>query len=301
MKTIEAAYRLIECGENEWMFQESSEMAIATEKFDAILAYHDYGSSAKLSNDLRRFLLKYPKHFDALHHFARYLLSKGKFLDAFVFSQTAVATGLRAFPKKFVVGQDRLPTGFTQNRPFLRALSGLMLAQRSLGLLEDAIESGELCLAFDQEDRMGARDFLAIYLLECNRDNKALELFGNPNYGNSFFTLEYLYALALVRLDRQKEAKKILSRCLFDHPQIARFILNSRLPQPLAGSEIVSIINGSELEGWVQAQRIGFLWRNNRKCLKFLRRESQLWAEQDWKRYFNPKLEEENGQDWQMN
>ena len=192
---------------------------------------------------------------------------------------------MRAFPKQFFIGQDRLPTGFFQNRPFLRALHGLMLAQRTVNLIEDAIDTGEMCLALDRGDRMGARESLAIYLLECGRDKTALNLFENPAYKEKFFGTEYLHALALIRLNCEKEARGVLRSCLQDYPQVARFILDRKLPQPINEDRYGFVSSGSELEGWQQAQYFGSLWRPNRAAMKVLREESRPYAEQGWKRY----------------
>ena len=156
MKLIEPHYRLENCGGKEWRFQESAEMQVATEKFDTLLekTFHSPSLAA-----LYKILEKHPNHIDVLHHYASLLQNEGKHIEGLAFSQMAVAIGTRAFPKHFVIGQDTLPTGFTANRPFLRALHGLMLAERTVDLIEDAIATGEMCLALDHQDRMGAARF----------------------------------------------------------------------------------------------------------------------------------------------
>ena len=289
VKLIEPHYRLIDCGNNEWRFHESAEMQAATAEFD----YINEGSfSRPRATDLYRFLKKHPDHIDVLHHYSCCLNSQGKYIEALAFSQTAVAIGMRAFPKQFAVGQDRLPTGFDANRPFLRAVHGLMLCQRSVGLIDDAIATGEMCLALDREDRMGASESLVVYLVESGRDKTALALFENPNYKDKFSDVEYLHAVALIRLGRDEEARTVLRSCLHYYPQVARFILNRNLPQPANEDRLGGVVSGSELEGWSHARNFGSLWRSNRAALKILREESRPYAAQSWKRYANQSKSE---------
>jgi len=271
MKIKEQPYTLLDIGEDEWRVQESAEMMAATQEFDMLLGWPS--NSRRLESALRRFLQRHPNHVDALHHYSTCRSSSGKPLDAFAFSQTAVATALGAFPKTFVVGTDRLPTGFVQNRPFLRALHGLMLAQRAIGLIEDAIATGNLCLELDPQDRMGARLWLPIYLLQCGRDRTALELMEQEAYDGTFDAVEYLHALALIRLGRHEESRPVLRHCLQYYPQVARFILDPTLPAPPNSSLPGCVCCGSEFEGWMHSQEFSSLWRALPESMKILRDE----------------------------
>lgn len=283
MKIIEPPYSLLDLGNHEWRFQESPEMETATFDFDAI---HEHRRTLKkYGADLRRFLVKHPNHIDALHHYASCLSAEGKTLEALAFSEMAVATAMRAFPKKFSIDKDKLPTGFVQNRPFLRALHGLMLAQRNAELIDEAITTGQMCLTLDVQDRMGAREELVVYLLEDNRDEAALALFERPDLVDTFFTHEYLHALVLIRLKRELDARKILRKRIYYAPQIARFLLDRKLSQPTNDEPLGLITSGSEIEGWMVARRLGPLWWPNKVAMRVLREESKPCAKQGWKRF----------------
>jgi tetratricopeptide (TPR) repeat protein len=288
VQMIEPPYRLFDCDCNEWRFQESDATIAATGEFDALL--ERLGGifrtcTPPLADALREFLERHPNHIDALHHYSSCLSREGKFLDSFAFSETAVTVGMRTLPKIFEIGRDRLPTGFVQNRPFLRALHGLMLAQRNLNLIEDAIETGEMCLALDRQDRMGARESLVYYFLESGRDASAVALFESEAYKETFFAVEYLHPLALIRLGREEEARTSLERCLHYYPQVARFILNQRLPRPKSEDAFGGVTSGSELEGWIHGRNFSQHWRSNEKSLKLLRQESRPYAKEGWKRW----------------
>jgi tetratricopeptide (TPR) repeat protein len=282
MKVIKPPYELLDRGSNDWRFQESPEMEAATVGFDAI--QEQRRTPGRYEATLRKFLLEYPNHIDGLHHYSICLSSTGNHLESLAFSQTAVATGIRALPAQFIIGKDRLPTGFVENRPFLRALHGLMLAQRNVGLIEEAIATGQMCLALDQQDRMGAREEVVLYLLEANDDETALSLFQDPKYAGTFFSNEYLHALVLIRLGREKDAREVLKQRLNYSPQVARFILNRDAPEPDNDDRWGFVISGSEYEGWMIACRLAPLWRSNRKAMQILRQESKPYEQNGWKR-----------------
>jgi tetratricopeptide (TPR) repeat protein len=284
MKVNERPYRVILMDPHVWRFEESDEMKAATQEFDQILGRHQ---GRAFATALRRFIRAHPNHIDALHHYASCVSAMGKPIDAYAFQQTAVAIGLRALPREFEEGRDLLDTGFVSNRPFLRALQGLMLAQRNVGLVEEAIATGELCLRLDPGDRMGARLSLPIYLLEAGRDRCALELFERKGLAESFMCVEYLRALALLCLGRGDEARGVLRSCLNYYPQIARYILDAKLPQPPNDATMGYVTSGSEYEGWINSQDFGFLWRKNPSAMEVLCTEAKPIAARNWER---PKL-----------
>jgi len=287
MKIVEPPYKVITSWENDWCFAVSSEIVRATKEFDALLEkYGGYfgGWSQRMAVALRKFLLKNPNHIDGLHHYASCLYHEGKYIEALAFAEAAVGTGMRAIPKSFVFGKDRLPTGYVGNRPFIRACQGLMLAQWALDLENEAIATAEFCLSLDKEDRMGVRESLALYLIKCGRDRAAITLFENPAYKETFSGTEYLYALALIRLGEEERARAVLKQRLSYQPQIARFIIDKTLGEPVNDSSIGGVAWGSPIEGWIYACQFGNFWRSNRKAMKILREESIPCIKRGWKR-----------------
>lgn len=270
MKLIEPDYQLERMGDADWRFVQSSELDVATQKFDDIL--ESGGGKRGLTVTLRAFLNDYPIHIDALHHYAMCKMDGGKPLDALAFAHAAVAVGRAAFPSGLRLEKDCLPGGWIENRPFLRALHGLMLAQRAMSQTPTAIETARELIGCDSQDRMGARLVLPLYLLEQNRDREALDVFSYSGFEETFGSTEYLRALALIRLERAGEVGKVLEPCFRYLPKVARYLLDSQLPRPRNESPF-GVAMGSDYEAWDAAISQRWVWERTKGALTTLASE----------------------------
>jgi hypothetical protein len=285
MKLNTPDYQLVRMAEHEWRFQTSAELDVQTEKFDAVLERH--AGTGKLTSALRRFLNEHPGHIDALHHYAMCKLQEAKSLDGYAFAQTAVATGRRAFPRQFDPARDTLPGGWLENRPFLRALHGLMEAQESVFDQSGAIATGLELLVRDPQDRMGARLELPEMMLSDGRTQEALELFARPEFEGTFDTAVYLEALARLRSGDDEGARKALTIALRNHPQVARFLLEPTGEPPEEGMSPFGMVSGSPCEGWFYADRYRWLWREPAHAMKVLRQAAEPVARAGWERWLD--------------
>ncbi|CAN5626283.1 hypothetical protein BH09VER1_BH09VER1_14280 [soil metagenome] len=282
MKLIEPRYQLLDRGNQEWRFDESREMYQDTLRFDQI--WESRGGTRGLASSLRSFLKDCPFHIDALHHYAMVKFNEGKLLDAYAFAQSAVAIGRNVFPEEFRRGRDRLPGGFTQNRPFLRAVHGLMLAQAALGDRISAVDTARELIGYDSEDRMGGRLSLPLYLLLESRDAEALKVFETPGFEDTFHTADFLKILALFRLGRLEEAKTVFVSYLHYHPQVIRFLLDPTAPPPPNDSPF-GVTSGSEYEGWSVAAQYDHVLSRSKGAFDWLANESKETAARGWARY----------------
>jgi hypothetical protein len=275
MKIIEPDYQLERMGDADWRFLQSSELEAATQKFDAIL--ESGGGKRGLTVALRAFLNDCPNHIDALHHYAMCKMDDGKPLDAFAFAHTAVAVGRAVFPPGFRLEKDCLPGGWIENRPFLRALHGLMIAQRATYQTAAAIETARELIGCESGDRMGARFVLPLYLLEQNRDREALEVFSFPGFEDTFGPTEYLHALALIRLERLSEVAKVLQPCFRYLPKVAHHLLDPQLPKPRNESPF-GVAMGSDYEAWNAAIDQRWVWERTKGALPILASEWEVYS-----------------------
>lgn len=268
MKYKEPAYRLEQIDRHEWHFETSFEQNEVDIAFGDLLEQHDGATS--LTPKLRKFVSRHPDHIDALHHYAMCKLDDGKPLDAYAFAHAAVAIGRRVVPERFKRGRDFISGGWVENRPFLRALHGLMLAQDAVGSRPAAIATAFEMLDYDPQDRMGARLDLPLMLLQENRTSDLLALFERQGLEDTFHVTIYLKALALLRLDQAEEARACLESCLERYPLVARFILEPQTPQPNGGNEW-GIQIGSPFEGWYYGLRFAQQWHTPKSALPLLR------------------------------
>lgn len=270
--------------EHEWRFEPSDEMREVSQRFWQLM--EDYAGTKKFTPQLRKLLNDHPDHIDALHHYVLCKLDEGKPLDAYAFAHTAVAIGKAAFPAEFRPGKDRLPGGFIENRPFLRAMHGLMMAQWAVFKRDEAIQTGKELLNYDREDRSGSRLLLAEYLVDEHRDHDALALFAEPDLKDTFDVAHYLEALAFLRLGKEDKARKALEPCLKYHPQVARFILEPRTPCPEEGSAFGGITVGSPYEGWYYGTKYSWAWNTPKTAKEFLQKLTAPIAAAGWEREF---------------
>lgn len=281
MKENIPALQLIPTDTHEWRFQESPAMQRVTLRFDAIWERHQ--GDKKLGSPLKRFLTDHPNHVDGLHHYAMHRIHMGHVLDGYAYAVTAVATAKAVFPPDLQPGRDQIPYGFVTNRPFHRAINGLMFAHASLGNKAAAIGTANEQLAFDPEDRMGVRIVLPIYLLEEGQTRAAIDIFTKPRWKDTFGTAVYLHALALLRLGQADEGRSVLETCVASYPQVARYIINADAPEPDADTRF-GIEWGSEYEGWFYGRQYQVLWRVKPECVDLLKEVSAPFAKDGWKR-----------------
>jgi tetratricopeptide (TPR) repeat protein len=275
MKLILPPYALTpdRFSQNEWIFEESEEAFQATEEFDGILDVgRSIGGAGKSATLLRRFLKRFPWHFDAFTHYGLLRLNERKTLEAYAFFHTAVALAKNCFPREFNPAKHRIPGGFVQNRPYLRALSNLMNCCDVMGDTERASELGYELLSLDPDDRMNVRFELPKYLLGLGRYERASKLFETRRYKDTFHMAIYLYPLVLLHLGKKKEATAAILECL-DYPQTARYLLNPDLPMPPPELSFGGLISGNEAEGFYFARQYLPYWIGCPQSLELLREQ----------------------------
>lgn len=219
-------------GQNEWCFSWGSVVEQGDQILDQAIDAHEDGDYRLAKSALRRLIRLVPEHIDGLHHLALYLDEEGKVKEPLELWSRAVATGRTAFEgTTFQPGQDRLPWDHLANRPFLRALGGLIYARRRSHDLEEAARLAEEIVSLDVEDSTGSRSVLISTLLDLGRDADAANY--AAQYPSDFLPeTRYGHALALYRLGRELEARRALKAAVEDLPFVVEEILSSDDPPP---------------------------------------------------------------------
>jgi tetratricopeptide (TPR) repeat protein len=216
-------------GKREWEFVYEQIDPDVIDTFDGALDMIDAGRAAAGRRILERLAGDYPEFIDVLHHLAMIRSDQGNDAAALALWQRAVETGLRALPKTFRIGRDRLPWGLLDNRPFLRAYHGLALEVDRRGRVEEAAGMYRNLLAFNPDDNQGARALLASAFLRLGDDKAALaHCLHHADGDETMPDIIYGLVLALLRLDRAREARAALSVAVERLPLVAEEIVRER-------------------------------------------------------------------------
>lgn len=273
--------------EKEWIFKASEETYSVTQRYNGIV--EEWEGYRGLTSELRKFLNRYPWHFEAMSRYAACKLGEGKALDGFAYAHAAISLARSAFPPEFREGSHRIPGGYIENRPFLRCLVQLMEAQDHIGDFASAAATGFQILGYDREDRAGALLQLPKLLLKQGRFRTAIELFEDPAFKGSFYTTGYLYPVALLQAGQEEAARLAIRDCL-SKPRIAKYLLAPDLPPPEPErAPFFGITSGSEIEGFYYAAEFREYWEANKKALPLLRELSAEAESQGWPAFLSLK------------
>lgn len=255
----------------EWRFRWPRTFWDESVKVDDAVDQMNGGQPDRAARALRGILRRYPEHLDAMHHLALVLDGQGREAEAFKLWEGAVDLGRTAFPPRaFQRGRDLLEWGWLENRPFLRCLDGLMLANRDAGRDDQALMIGRELLKLNPNDNQGVRCVVADVLLEAERYAEVVETLAP--YGDDLLA-ETLYgrALALFALSRLDEADDALRDAIERLPLVAEELLKEAHPAvegPMPGHETIG--GPDQAYNYWEAQ--GDFWTTLPGALKWLKR-----------------------------
>jgi tetratricopeptide (TPR) repeat protein len=199
--------------------------------FRLLEAHMECGESGVAEKTYRRLIKDYPEFIDAYHHLAILLSETGREEEAFGAWQRAVAIGLDCLPGRFRMGEDLLPWGIHENRPFLRAFHALGLEYLNAGKIEGALEIMTNLLAMNPNDNQGVRGTAVGCNFTLNRPSDVLAICDTyPDDGMP--ELLYGRVLALHQLGRIREAEEALKMAFDVLPLAARELVKSRHRKP---------------------------------------------------------------------
>ncbi len=179
---------------------------------------------------LERLLDLCPNHIEARNHLAVLYDEEGDQENALELRKENVDIGREALPKDFGE-EDELPWGFTQNRPFLRALKQLGIAHLDNGDVDKALSIFEENLSYNPSDNQGVRDLLIEVYLEKGLLDEVIKIrkkfpddaMPGPRYGN---------ALALFKKGEREKATEELKDAVEDLPKVAKELLKDKHEEP---------------------------------------------------------------------
>ena len=151
----------------------------------------------------------------------------------------------------------RIAWGFLENRPWHRLL--LRRAERltEQGRPDEAIRAGEELLAWNPEDSLGVRDFLATGYARAGRHADLLAL--TERYPDDFAAMQYNHVLALYALGRTGQALAALVDANKAYPKLLKTLL-AKDPKPVR-PDAVGVMVGGDYEAWLYRQAMLDAWR----------------------------------------
>jgi tetratricopeptide (TPR) repeat protein len=178
-----------------------------------------------------RLIRHFPEFIDARHHLAMLLDAEGRKTEAFRLWQEAVDLGFTCFPLAFKYGQDLLPWGWIDNRPFLRACHGFGLAYLARGNVGMALDVFRRILALNPDDNLGIRALVIDCYFSLKRPGEVLAVCAEYA-GDSMEQSLYGKALALFQLGPLDEARETLRQAVEELPLVAQELLKTRHRRP---------------------------------------------------------------------
>ena len=256
----------VEIQDGNAVFQYPPEYEICDREFDDLLDKRDEGrvSDKSYLRKLGELTARYPWFIDAHAHIGLEHLERGKHKLALKSYQYAFKLGETALPADY---QGLVEWARHENRPFLRAVGGVIDCLPASGEKQKSIALMEKVLDWNPSDNQGWRWKIGSEYLRAGRLEEARDIFeanvaGFPPY---WYELGLFYLLE----DNYQTAATFLRRGFVENCYIAEILCG--MPKPL----LLSMWHGSDLSGPDFAHEYvaeyGMLWGGTAHALVFLR------------------------------
>ena len=263
---------LIEVGQDEWHFSDSSLTSEIMDEFHDALNLREEGRDHEAESVISSVLTACPNHIDALHHLGLWLAEEGDALQSYALCLAAVGAGLHAVPPRFSWATSKLPWPDLDNRPFLRAYHCLGIWRMDQRLWDQAIEIFSRLLRVNPNDNQGARYLLPQCWFEKGDSAAVIELCRKfPEDPGP--DLRYSNALALVLSGQEAKARESLAQCVQRRPLVAEELLRSSHPEPDRKHPGMITLGGAD-EAWEYWRNWGPYWERSEKAMDLLREAS---------------------------
>ena len=287
MSRTNTIYTVHQAYTGEWCFSEPRCVSRVMEKFDDALESWRVGARTEADRALRAVIKQCPIHIDALHHLALMDDERGLEEEAYWLERAAAMIGLAALGPEWEFSQRKLPWGFLENRPFLRAYHGYAL---SLMRRQNTVEARgifENILATNPNDNQGIRYILPELLFQAREPSRVLALCADypDDIGAAIL---YGKALALVQLERPAEAQQAMEVAIAHDPLVALELTKKRHAKPISLMSGYITVGGADAayEYW---SHYGKCWDKTPAALELLKDTRQralrdLGTVQRWRR-----------------
>lgn len=175
----------------------------------------------------------------------------------------------KLIPTEFVIGEDTIPWGYLENRPYLKLLMERAMSIEFGGKVSKSIPYYEEILRLNPSDNQGIRDVLATLYLKTNQLEKVLEL-GKQYPDDLMQELLMGRVLALFKLGRVEEAEQLIMRRYREVKHVAKEILQRKHLQPESYQPDRMTVGGED-EAYHYYLAQGGLWEGTKGAKEWLR------------------------------
>lgn len=253
---------------------EGSEWCIVNDVSEAADNAFEAGMDALQEGDLkaaarhyRRAVKLAPDHIDALHHIA-IVVDRKRPGQALGLWEHACERVMKILPDELRSGSGHLHWGWIENRPFLRACQGLVIARIEAGLYATALELAERILRWNPDDNQGVRALAVRAAFASGRPEAVMDIC-NRYRGDILVDLTYGRVLALWLLGREKQARKAAEQATTERPLVAKELLAATHEAPQMSPYGVTV--GGADEAFLYWEWFGEFWQSVPGALDLLR------------------------------
>lgn len=199
--------------------------------FNELLELHQSGQmeDKQYVNELNRLIAREPNFIDLHAHLSFALLDQDKPKKALDAALAGVAVGNSLVPESF---GGQIEWGHLKNRPFLRALHGVILANVRLRRHKNAVMLIDKLLTFNPNDNTGVRYLLGSELVRAGDYERAATIF--DEYDEHYPPYHYEQALLHIMNNNWVKAATELRRGFASNIYIAEMLCGNSTPKPLA-------------------------------------------------------------------
>jgi tetratricopeptide (TPR) repeat protein len=261
--------RLKSWGDHTWAFDYPRLIGDVHDVFHAAIEAWEAGDDETAEKEYRELIATFPEFIDVHHHLALLLDETGRRPEALRIWGQVVDLGLRVLEGGFTRGEDLLPWGILDNRPFLRAYHGLAIAWLEDGFVKPALSIFNDILDMNPNDNQGVRA-LAIHCNFLLDQPEEVLVICDRYEGDSMEQVLYGRVLALFQLGRRAEAEDALSVAADALPLIAKELAKTRhrKPKDFDYDYIAVWSPGQAYYYWIEE---GKLWRRTPGAIDFVR------------------------------
>lgn len=247
--------------------------AEAASLFDAGMEHWWAGDQTAACRCYRKALKIDPEHADAHNHLGIASFDKGRFKEAGRHFGAAREAGYRNLEEE----DGKVEWGWTENRPYLRAIANLALVFERTGRWEEALALHEELLSLNPGDNQGIRFLVGGNYHRLGRLDEAIAAYESSGLDEP--NCCYGLALALHEAGRAEEAGRALLRAFVGNRYVASMLLVEQWER-IPASHFISWREPEAAADYVELN--ADLWRDSPGSVELVRRYWRSDAVKSW-------------------